>query len=140
MTQVDKKHLKKFIGEEIAVVFERPHIFTKSPECPDGFIWRNKKYRIAKNLTAWQDFSRRGARQKNMSPEHAKRANVKGSWGVGRYYFRIETDEGETYDIYYDRSPEKPSDRSGHWFLLSSDSNTGQKNSKISKLNEKFIK
>lgn len=54
-----------------------------------------------------------------MSPEHAERARLKGSWGVGRYYFRIETSEGEIFEIYYDRAPEKSADRSGHWFLLS---------------------
>lgn len=118
MPQDVKRVMKKFIGEEIDVVFNTPPLFSKQPGCPDGFIWRNQKYSIVKILMAWQDFSRRGSPEKNMSPEHAERARLKGSWGVGRYYFRIETSEGEIFEIYYDRTPEKSTDRSGHWFLL----------------------
>jgi len=119
MPQEEKLFLKKFIGEEISVVYDSPPLFTKKPECPHGFVWRNQEFRIAKTLMAWQDFSRRGSREKNMSPEHAEHARLHGSWGVGRYYFRIETSEGEIFEIYYDRAPEKSADRSGHWFLLS---------------------
>jgi hypothetical protein len=119
MPQDEKRVLKKFIGEEIDVVFNTPPLFTKKPECPDELVWRNQKYRIVKILMAWQDISRRGSREKNMSPEHAERASLKGSWGVGRYHFRIETSKGEIFEIYYDRAPEKSADRSGHWFLLS---------------------
>ena len=118
MHQDEKRFLKKFIGEEIDVVFNKPPLFTKKPECPHGFVWRNQKYHIVKNLMAWQDFSRRGSQEKNVSPEHAERAKLKGSWGVGRYYFRIETSKGEIFEIYYDRAPESSTDRSGHWFLL----------------------
>lgn len=111
--------MKKFIGEEISAVFNTPPLFAKIPPCPDEFIWRNKKYRVMKNLMAWQDFTRRGLREKNMSPEHADRASLKGSWGVGRYYFRVESCDGEIFEIYYDRSPDNSIHRSGHWFLLS---------------------
>ncbi len=118
MPQDEEQFMKKFIGEEIAVVFNSQPLFSKQPKCPDGFVWRNQKYRIVKILMAWQDFSRRGSQEKNMSPEHAERARLKGSWGVGRYYFRIETSKGEIFEIYYDRAPEKSADRSGHWFVL----------------------
>jgi hypothetical protein len=127
MPQDESRIVKKFISEEIVVIFNTPPLFTKKPEIPDGFIWRNQKYRIVKGLMAWQDFSRRGAREKNMSPVHAERASLKGSWGVGRYYFRIETSEGEIFEIYYDRAPEKSTDRSGHWYLLSTCVNNIQK-------------
>ena len=123
--QIKQQHMyrsmKKFIGEEIEVLFDKTPLFSKRPDCPDGFIWREKEFKVAKNLKAWQDFSRRGSQQRNMSPEHAERVSMKGSWGVGRYFFQIETYEGEVFEIYYDRSPEKSDDRSGHWFLLSID-------------------
>lgn len=80
----------------------------------------------------WQVFSRNGARQKNMSPEHAERASIKRSWGVSRYYFRIETSAGEIFEIYDDRAPEKLTDRNGHWFSLSRYVNNIKNNSEIS--------
>jgi hypothetical protein len=109
---------KKFIDEIIIVFFNQPPVFTKKPPCPDGFIWREQKYVIENILLAWNDFSRHGSYENNMSLEHSARASLKGSWGVGRYYFQFDTREGRRFEIYYDRSPEKSDDRNGHWFLL----------------------
>jgi len=39
------------------------------------------------------------------------------SWGVGRFYFRVRTDHGRVFDLYYDRSPKNVNDRLGGWFL-----------------------
>jgi hypothetical protein len=41
----------------------------------------------------------------------------RGSWGVGRYYFRVRTDTRQVFDIYYDRAPQNIEDRKGSWFL-----------------------
>ncbi len=54
----------------------------------------------------------------NMQPQHARRAEKLGSWGVGRFYFEIQTIQNRFFRIYYDRAPEDASDRHGHWFLL----------------------
>jgi hypothetical protein len=67
---------------------------------------------------AWTDFSRHGREEKNMQAEHAARAHQKGSWGVGRYFFQIETASGRKFEIYFDRSSQKANDRKGHWYLL----------------------
>ncbi len=40
----------------------------------------------------------------------------KGSWGVGRDYYRVQTDSGEIFDIYYDRKPK--GQKKGEWILL----------------------
>jgi hypothetical protein len=52
-----------------------------------------------------------------MAPAHLATATRRGSWGVGRFYFRVRTDGGGVYDLYYDRQPESAGDRAGHWYL-----------------------
>lgn len=53
----------------------------------------------------------------NMRPEHAAVASRRGSWGVGRFYYRVRTDTGRVFDLYYDRAPKSADDRKGAWFL-----------------------
>ena len=59
---------------------------------------------------------------RNMRPDHALAAARRGSWGVGRDYFRVRTGvtagDGRIFDIYYDRSPKTASERKGMWFLF----------------------
>jgi hypothetical protein len=52
-----------------------------------------------------------------MTPGHASVASTRGSWGVGRFFFRVRTDTGQIFDIYYDRAPKDTSRRMGQWFL-----------------------
>lgn len=37
---------------------------------------------------------------------------------MGRYYFRVRTDAGRVFDLYYDRAPRDTVDRKGSWHLL----------------------
>jgi hypothetical protein len=53
-----------------------------------------------------------------MRPTHAAAAERRGSWGVGRDYYRVRTDSGRVFDLYYDRAPGSVHDRKGAWFLL----------------------
>jgi hypothetical protein len=55
---------------------------------------------------------------RNMTPEHAATAERRGSWGVGRFYFRVKTEAGNIFDLYYDRSPKNVDDRKGGWYLF----------------------
>ena len=61
---------------------------------------------------------RKGRFARNMSPTHSRAAAKRGSWGVGRFYFRVEVADRRVFDLYYDRAPDDASDRLGHWFLL----------------------
>ena len=54
---------------------------------------------------------------KNMRPAHAATAATRGSLNVGRYYFRVEVNTGQIFDIYYDRAMKNVDDRKGQWFL-----------------------
>jgi len=107
----------RFIDEPVDVFFDRPPLLEKKPECPSAFAWRGQTWRIVTLLSEWQDFRRRGRMARNMRPEHAATAQVRGSWGVGRYFFRIQVEGGRIFDLYYDRAPVDAGDRKGHWFL-----------------------
>ena len=89
----------------------------KKPGCPDQFVWRGEIYRIVEKLNEWHDYSRRGRMARNMRPEHIVAASRRGSWGVGRDYYRVRTDSDQVFDLYYDRSPKKAGDRKGVWIL-----------------------
>ncbi len=108
-----------FIGEPIDVVFDRPPDLEKKPGCPNGFTWQGVTYRVTELLSEWFDYGRRGRAARNMQPQHAATAERRGSWGVGRFYFRVRVEEDRVFEMYYDRAP-KDSDRGkGAWFLVS---------------------
>jgi hypothetical protein len=106
-----------FVDESIEVFFDKPPVLEKSPECPQGFLWQGNTYRVEKLLEEWRDYRRRGRMARNMIPEHSRRASLKGSWGVGRFYFRVQVNGGKVFELYYDRSPNND-DRKGGWYLL----------------------
>ena len=106
-----------FFDHPIDPVFEIPPIREKAPDCPNGFVWDGKTYRITEMLSSWTDFTRRGRYAKNMRPAHAAVAAGRGSLNVGRYYFRVKVDTGQVFDIYYDRAMKNVDDRKGQWFV-----------------------
>jgi len=107
----------RFIGDEIEVVFGEPPLLSKIPDCPDGFIWKGETLRIQELLEQRNDYARRGRFARNMQPEHAAVAANRGSWGVGRIYFRVRVEDGRLFELYYDRAPKSARDRLGSWFL-----------------------
>lgn len=107
----------KFIGEEIEAFFDRPPMLSKKPGPPEAFFWRGEKFAILEVMVTWFDYRRRGDMAKNMTPAHIKTASRRGSRGVGRFYFRVLSEDDRVFDIYYDRAPKDAGDRAGHWFL-----------------------
>lgn len=101
-----------FIGELIEVVFDQPPIYEKKPPCPNGFVWQEQTYRISEELESWHDYARKGHLATNMRPGHAAAAEQRGSWGVGRFYFRVRVEGGRLFELYYDRAP-RPAARRG---------------------------
>lgn len=99
------------------MIFDQPPLIEKKPGCPDGFMWRGETFRIIELLGEWFDYHRRGRMARNMQPEHAATAERRGSWGVGKFYFRVNTDDGRIFDIYYDRAPKDADTRKGAWFI-----------------------
>lgn len=108
---------RRFIGESITVEFDESPTFSKKPHCPNRFIWGEEMLTIIGLLAEWRDYERRGRMAQNMRPEHAARAAKKGSWGVGRYFFRVQVPNGRIFDIYYDRSPKGSDHRAGNWYI-----------------------
>ncbi len=107
-----------FIDEPIEVIFNELPIVQKSPPCPAAFIWRDATYPVVEMLETWQNFQRRGRMARNMQPSHSVMASKRGSWGVGRFHFRVRVEDGRIFELYYDRAPNSAGDRKGHWFLL----------------------
>ena len=106
-----------FLDYPIEVNYDTPPAREKAPDCPTGFLWEGRTYRVIDMLSAWTDFTRRGRMAKNMQPAHAATASVRGSLNVGRYYFRVKVDTGQIFDIYYDRAMKNVDDRKGQWFV-----------------------
>ena len=108
----------RFIGETIEVAFNKKPEFEKKPGCPDCFIWRKETYQVQALLREWHDYRRRDRMAHNMRPSHAEAASIRGSWGVGRDFFRVRTDSGRIFDLYFDRAPRGTSNRKGIWRLF----------------------
>jgi hypothetical protein len=106
-----------FYDDAIEVIFAVPPAREKTPDCPDGFIWEGRTYRVVETLSEWSDFTRRGKFARNMRPAHAAVASSRGSLNVGRFYFRVRVDTGQIFDLYYDRAMKSVDDRKGQWFL-----------------------
>ena len=107
----------RFISEPVQVSYDQPPLLEKKPPAPNGFTWREATFRIVEVLSEWVDYDRRGRYARNMQPAHAAVAMRRGSWGVGVFYFRVRTDAGRFFDIYYDRAPKDASHRKGQWFV-----------------------
>ncbi len=107
-----------FIDEPVEIIFNQPPVLEKKPPCPDGFIWHGERFIVTSLLSEWFETERKGRMAKNMRPEHAARAAVRGSWGVGRFFFRVEVEGGRIFELYYDRAPVDADRRKGSWFLL----------------------
>ncbi|MBW8012334.1 MAG: hypothetical protein FVQ83_14060 [Chloroflexi bacterium] len=109
---------KRFIGEAIQVDFNKPPTLEKKPGCPDSFTWQGQDYGIIALLKEWHDYKRKGEMRRNIKPNRIENAERRGSWGVGRDYYRVQTDNGQIFDIYYDRAPQNVDQRKGGWFLF----------------------
>ncbi|HLC01696.1 MAG TPA: DUF6504 family protein [Anaerolineales bacterium] len=107
-----------FIDAEIEIIFDEPPMLSKKPDPPDGFMWNGVVFRTAELISSWFDHSRRGRMAANMQPAHLREAARRGSWGVGRYYFRLRMQGERVFDVYYDRAPEGAGDRAGHWYIF----------------------
>jgi hypothetical protein len=108
----------RFIDVPITVHYSEQPLLEKKPRCPDGFTWEGEVFSIQEMLMEWVDYTRRGRMARNMSDAHAMAAASKGSWGVGRFFFRVKTSTSRVFDIYYDRAPKGIDNRKGQWFLF----------------------
>ena len=95
-----------------------PRYLQKNRNVPIHYFWRDRSYRVKEIISEWHDFSRKGKYSRNMKDAHLERANIKGSLGVGRFYFRVRTDENRIFEIYYDRSIKNTFETSGFWVLF----------------------
>ena len=106
-----------FYDDLVEVLFDTPPVHEKTPNCPNGFVWEGETHRIIETLSEWSDFTRRGKYARNMRPTHAAVASTRGSLNVGRFYFRVRVENGQIFDLYYDRAMKSVDERKGQWFL-----------------------
>jgi len=107
----------RFIGESVEVAFDEEPALTKRAGCPARFVWRDEIHHIVERLREWHDYGRRGRMAHTMRDAHLRAAERRGSWGVGRDYYRVRTAEGRVFDLYYDRAPKGTRERGGAWYL-----------------------
>ena len=110
--------MKHFVDEVIQVELLDGTFLERKPKCPTRILWQGMWIGVASLESAWDDLSRRGNKARNMREGHLERAKVKGSWGVGKFYFRFLGEDHQTYTIYYDRTPDDAENRKGTWVLL----------------------
>ncbi len=106
-----------FFDEPIIPAFDNAPLLEKKQGCPDAFLWRGKDYQIVEMVKEWHDYTRRGRMARNMQPQHAAVASTRGSWGVGRDYFIVNTDTSQYFQIYFDRAAKDVDHRKGAWFI-----------------------
>ena len=108
----------RFIGELITVDWDNPPLLEKTPRCPDRFTWGELTLEVTELQREWKDTERRGRMGENMRPENLARARLKGSWGVGRFFYRVVVTDGRVFEIYYDRAPQGTKNRKGVWMIF----------------------
>ena len=107
----------RFLGEPITPEFDVAPALEKKPGCPDRFVWNGTTFAIVELLSEWHDYERRDRMAHNMRPDHLATARRRGSWGVGRDFYRVRTDADRVFEIYYDRAPRGRAQRKGSWFV-----------------------
>jgi hypothetical protein len=117
MLQLNISMKARFIGDSITVEWDKPPFLEKKPTCPDRIIWHDETLQVVQKLAEWRNYQRRGRMGKNMRPAHLRRAQQRGSWGVGRFYFRVRVVDGRILELYYDRAAQGSDRRKGSWFL-----------------------
>lgn len=108
-----------FINEEIQVQFKQQPVYKRTPTPPDGFVWDGEEFLIKEILLEWKDFGRRGKNAHNMRPTNLLKAANRGSRGVGRFYFRVLTQNERIFQLYFDRADWDTDTQTGSWVLHS---------------------
>ena len=92
-----------FIGEQIEV-----QMVGEPVKVPVSFRWYGSDYHIAEVLASWADF---GYGQTPPRRPH---------WWQRRHrnYYRVKTDTGETFEIYYDRGTRASHPERRKWYLF----------------------
>lgn len=107
----------RFIGQEITVTLPSGFAFEKKPPAPESFRWQGKLHSVSEILATWRRYGKPGLRtQGGRPPYYVRSGRGQGSWGQGRVYYRLRTETGRLFDLYYDRAPEGQR-RAGSWRL-----------------------
>lgn len=106
-----------FINQEIQVEFDQPPLYSRTPIPPSRFLWQGEIWEIQEVIEEWKDYDRRGKTAHNMRPSNLVKTVKRGSRGVGRFYYRVITENERIFQIYFDRSAWDQELKKGKWFL-----------------------
>jgi hypothetical protein len=93
-----------FISAVIEALFHREPAIKKRAGPPDAFVWDGRRFEVVEVLSEWHDYDKRreiGETRRSQSQLYRQR----GSWGLGRDWYRVQTGEGRLFDLYYERRP-----------------------------------
>lgn len=74
------------------------------PGLPDGFIWRDRTYRIVQRRSQWKASSAEGGKPG-------------GEVYLRRHYFELTMDDGATWTVYFVRQAASSGSAKRRWFL-----------------------
>ena len=103
----------QFYNEPIEVQMREGVFLGKTPQAPLRFFWQGVCWEVKEVLLEWKDYERRGKSSRNMRPSNALKAISRGSFGVGRFYYRLLCTDDRIFQIYFDRA----ATRGPAWFL-----------------------
>lgn len=110
----------EFYSLPVEVEFDDEPLLEKKSGVPDRFSFRGRAYTIVSVEGEWHTYEAKGKTEKFYGKKRGNMPEMKlrerGSWGVGKDYYRVKTDTGEVFVIYYDRQPTKK--KKGEWILL----------------------
>lgn len=107
--------MARFISAMIQVYFKVQPVLVKRTGPPDAFSWDGQRFDIVAVLAEWHDYDKRRERDTTRRSQ-GQLTRKHGSWGLGRDFYRVRTEDGRVFDLYYDRSP-MGADDIGRWVL-----------------------
>ncbi len=84
--------------------FQTSRMGRGEPGLPTGFAWRGESYEIVKELSAWKESSREGAR-------------AGGDLYLRRHNFKLLMSDDSVWSIYFVRQTPRSGDPKRRWFL-----------------------
>ncbi len=108
---------ERFVGCQVAVCLPPGHYPRRDPPAPLSFTLQGQVFDVLEVLQEWWDYTNLSPAQRTYRPSYHRSSARRGSFGLGRHYFRVRTSCG-VFLIYYDRRP-TPSSRGGSWVVVS---------------------
>jgi hypothetical protein len=105
-----------FISAEIEAIFAEEPVILKRAGPPDAFVWDGERFEVSELLAEWHDYDKERREVGETRRSQTQINRQRGSWGLGRDYYRVRTADGRVFELYYNRRP-KSRTVIGSWVL-----------------------